>query len=216
MDKYKQAYELLDEIKDVTDTDVIKTTALKAFELSNECLEAAIILSKLTDSFFERENYLLKSFNAVSDETSKERLNLELAYLYNDYGMFKKALDLLQSIKNNDLKNKTKYKIMTLLTHFEDETIEEFYKNNVDINNNIDYVRMSFPYMIYKYKNFEFEEAENLFKKIGSINPYIIKVIMSSIEEDNEQVKEAYKVFKNNAILINESPYVVKFMEKLC
>lgn len=216
MNELKQAYDLLDEIKDVTDTEIIKATALKAFELSNECIEAAIILSKLTENFLDRESILLKSYNAINDDTSKERLNLELAYLYNDYGMLKKSLDLLQSIKNDELKKQAKYKIMTLLTHFEDETIEEFYKNNVDSNDNVDYVRMSFPYMIYKYKKFDFEKAKELFNTIGKLNPYIIKVIMSDVGDDNDEIKEAYKVFKNNAILINESPYIIKFLVDLC
>lgn len=216
MDELRQAYALLDEIKDVTDADIIKATALKAFELSNECIEAAIILSKLTENLLDRESILLKAFNATSDEISKERLNLELAYLYNDYGMLKKALELLQSIKNDEIRKQAKYKIMTLLTHFEDETIEEFYKNNADSKDNIDYVRMSFPYMIYKYKKFEFDKAKELFKEIGKLNPYIIKVIMSDVGDDNDEIKEAYKVFKNNAILINESPYIIKFLVDLC
>lgn len=216
MDKLKEAYEMLDKIKDQTDSEIIKQKSREAFELSNKCFEAAIILSKLSDNFDDRQSILINATNNQEDETIKERINIELANLYYDYGMFKKSKDILLNIKDDKHKDLVKYKIMTLLAHFEDENIEKFYSDNTDLDNNKEFIRMSFPYMFYKIKKMEIDHAKKLFKEINKRNPYLIKAILTNIEDENEDVKEAHNVFKNNAILINESPYIMKLLVDIC
>lgn len=212
MDNLIEAYKLLDTIKDSNDQNKIKEVAKLAFATSDKCFEAAIILSKLNDDFKEKEEILLISLKV---NENNEQLYLELASLYFDYGMFKLAKQYYLRIENNAL---AKCRLMTIYAFFEDDCADEFYQQNTNASDPIDFVRMSFPYMFYKYKTNNVKEVKELLDKIIKINPYIFKIIMSEKIEDenNEEVKEAYKVFRNNAVLINSSPYSVLYLVSLC
>ena len=212
MDNLLKAYKILDSINDYNDQNEIKEKAKEAYELDNGCIEAAIILSKFESSFIEKERILLTTIN--SQKTDDNKAILELASVYYEQGMFKKALSLLEKV--NDAKS-IKYRLMIIYAYFEDGRINDYYFNNTDINDDIDFIRMSFTYMIYKFKIHDLDDAKKIYQEINIKNPYIIKIVNGEeVDENDTSVKEAYKVLKNNSLLLNGCPYIFNNLESVC
>lgn len=220
MNDLNKAYEIINSIPLDANRDLVFSMATEAFEESPLCFEAASIISHIVDNYEDKEKILLTNINSLTDvinnqimEDTKLINNLnkakyELGSLYYEYGFYKQSLKLFETldIKINEL---IKYKLMVIYTLLEDERIENLYKTLITEIDNIEYVRLSFTYLIYLYKTNQLYKARELFKEIDKINPNI-KLVLNDEEVDDELTKEAYKVLKNNSILINSCPYLIK------
>lgn len=227
MKELDEAYKVLDTIKDSSDPLLIQKMAQKAFSISKLCSEAAIILSRFVEPFEEKESILLENLLALVNHYGEDdiriyenvdHIRLEIANLYYDYGMLKKALSYYQKIERDNYQLVSKYRMMIIYAYFEDISIIDYYNNHLDSNDDVDFVRMSFPYMLYEYKLAKLNNVKKLFEKISEKNPYILKIIVGEdlSDIDNIEIKEAYKVLKNNSMLINTCPYFIKYLESLC
>lgn len=227
MNNLDKAYKAMEGIEECENAKEIKDKATKAFNESKQCIEAAIVLAKLAKTFEEKNEilssciYALKNTVVNNDIRISKNLthaNFELANLYYSYGMFKKALELFLLVDKEDKSLNAKYKIMTLYALFEDDEINNYYDKRIDYNNDFDYVMMSFPFMIYEYKKQKLTNVKRMMERINKRNIFILKVITGGkIKDQNAyKVKEAYQVFKNCSILINSSPYCIKYLESIC
>ena len=220
MNDLNKAYKIINSIPLDANRDLVFSMAKEAFEESSLCFEAASIVSHIVDNYEDKERVLLTNINSLTDVIKSQKIedtklinNLnkakyELGSLYYEYGFYKEALKIFETldIKDNEL---IKYKLMVIYTLFEDEKIEDLYKILITKIDNTEYVRLSFTYMIYLYKTNNLNKARELFKEIDEINPNI-KLVLNDEEVSDELTKEAYKVLKNNSILINSCPYLIK------
>lgn len=226
MENLDEAYQILDQIKEETDQEKILEGARQAFNKSELCVEAATILSKLNTHFSEKENILITCLSSLVNEIEKNKnikifdnLNkarFELGSLYYDYGMNKKALLLFNSLEKDDSALPIKYKLMIIYAILEDDIIDSYYNKHIKNANDIDYVRLSFTYMIYKYKKANFRDVRELLININAKNPMIIKILKDETNnEDSFEAKEAYKVFRNNSLLINSCPNILNYLKTI-
>lgn len=226
MDKLNEAYQILDQIKEETNQEKILEGATQAFSKSPLCVEAATILSKLNSHFSEKENILITCLSSLVNEIENNKnikifdnLNkarFELGSLYYDYGMNKKALLLFNSLEKDDSSLPVKYKLMVIYAILEEDIIDSYYNEHIKKANDIDYVRLSFTYMIYKYKKANFRDVRELFININMKNPMLIKAINDEIDsEDSLEAKEAYKILRNNSLLINSCPNILNYLKTI-
>lgn len=222
MEKLNKAYEILDSIAQNADQDTIKKISQEAFDISKSCIEAAIVLSKLEDNFTLKESFLVDSLSHIIDEltiNSEGRLILnlnraryELGNLYYEYGMFSKAKTLYENLEQDKNNNyHVEYKLMSIYAFFEDENIDSYYKKHIANASIVDFVRISFPYLIYEYKKARFSKVIEIFNEIKFRNDEFIKVLKEE-QGNNDKANEALRVLKNNAVLLNTCPYLIKYL----
>lgn len=217
MNDLNKAYEIINSIPLDASRDLALGKAKLAYEESKLCSEAAIIMSHCFEKFIDKERVLLENIGLLIDVIYNQNLhneifvnnlnmvNYELGSLYYEEGMFKKALKVFEKIKDSDIEL-VKYKLMGTYAFLEDDKTEEYYKTLVNNLNETEFVRISFTYMIYLYKKAELDKARELLKNIYSINPDIKK----ALKEEEVKNEEAYRILKNNSLLINSCPYIIR------
>lgn len=217
MNNLNKAYEIINSIPLDASRELAFDKAKLAYEESKLCSEASIIMSHCYKKFIDKERILLENIELLVDVIYNQnlhneafvnnlnRVNYELGSLYYEEGMFKKALKVFEKIKDSDIEL-VKYKLMGTYVFLEDEKIEEYYKSLVNNLNETEFVRISFTYMIYLYKKGELDKARELLNTIDSINPDIKK----ALKEEEVKNEEAYRILKNNSLLINSCPYIIK------
>lgn len=214
MSKLEEAYKIIDSIpRDATRKEAYEY-AKKAFEVSNECYEAIVIMSRCLDTFSEREKVLIDN---IDNCDNKFEISYELGSIYYEYGMFRKALNIFGSLYQEKKEIRFVYRLLNIYSLFEDDKIESLYNECIKDKKDDEYVRLTFPYLVYKYKNAQLDEVNKLLKEINSINPYITKILQNKIDKDNnEKVSEAYRVIRNNSLLINSCVDLVNYLVSIC
>ena len=211
-----EAYKIIDIIPLDADKKLVFKMADEAFKKSPLCFEAAKIMSIYLDSLEDKEKVLLENINSLKDYLKNQnaedlirnnlnKANYELGSLYYEHGLFKKALSIFRNIKDEN--TLIKYKLMVIYALLEDKEIEDYYNELLNSNlDEIEFVRISFTYMIYLYKKNSLTEAKLLFKEINQLNSNIKKALNG--EDVNDE--ETYKILKNNSLLINSCPYIIR------
>ena len=214
MDNYKKALEIIESINENTSKEEIYVIANKAYNISNRCEKAIIILSRLEDNFFRKERILVDGINNAKDQYE---IKYELAILYYRSGMYKKSLAYFEEIYSDRKELNVLYFLMHIYCLFEDDKINDLYRDCIKNIEDTSFVRLSFTYLIYLYKQCRFEEVKGLLRKINKLNPYILKVLCKEeINETTKIVKEAYTVVKNNSYLINGIESFIDYLVSVC
>lgn len=225
MKKLLESLELLNTINEKTEKAEIMKIASKAFSNCPLCLEAAAIMSKLMDDENERENFLIEAIDNALKEIQNKNIDdgdvlssllrgyFELGCFYFEYGKYLKAAhyyELLRTLDRNDM-FKVSYRLISLYAYFEDKKIEALYKELIsdDAYNGL---KIDVPYLVYKYKQSEYEKVKELIKKIDKENKQFIKILNNEVNQEDEECKNALTVLRNNSFLINSCPYLIDYL----
>ncbi len=209
MDKLYEALALIDTIDTKMSRDEIKDILLKAYRLSDDCLDALTLLSRLSEDEYRKEAILDNGLNRDIDISRDDimarqyiRLLYEACTNYIDMGHLPLALKIADTIY------KTKgniYKIKDILYALN----AYFDKDRDDSEVSIE-VRVLVD-MLYAYERSDYEKADEYKAYLHKLMPGVIEVAKGS-EEANEENDKAALLFRKHAYYINRITGVIYYM----
>lgn len=223
----KEAYKILTSIPSDASKEVYKQKAKEAFVVCPACVEAVLFLNYFEKDIDLRIENLGKCIEEIEvaliekDDDKNLIPNLERAKstLVDEYiedKEYEEASYLLDTIDEN--KYDAKFRKMTLLAKLNDERIEDLYDKYADKAIDHGYIYLTFPYMVYLYKNNKLDQIKTYFDKMHDINPDIMAILTGIIKEGDaksDQTKSALDVLKTNGYLINDTPGFIEFLINL-
>lgn len=212
MSDLKKAYDILDSINDNDSKEIIYQKTSKAYETSDDCLEALMIMVKCIDDYEEKESLLKNAIvkkNSLFKQSNYLRMIFELIRLYEDCGKFKLAVEYLLTLKIIDVNNDyhVNFHLATAYAFLEDDRIIDLIDENE--------IKILVPYMIYAYKKSDFKNTYHIAEMINKINPYFFKVLEDTADKDENKdiyLSDALKVLRFNSLLINSCPGFISFI----
>ena len=217
LNELDKAYEILAQASGDNDPDTNYKIAKNAYDTSNECLEAAIIMAMCLNEVDQKITILLNAKDQnehLIHKSNYRRLLYEIANLCMDAGFNRLALEHFLLLEKLDVDDDYHcyYHLLNLLALLEDEKIA----NYIDINTND--LKSLFPYAVYLYKSARFNESIACFKKIVSLNACFYGVLSGAIvegeDEENADLKLALKILRQNSYLVNSCPGFISYMVK--
>lgn len=225
MNKLKEAYKILKDIPKGSDTNTYYQKAKEAFETSNACLEAVVLLNYFESNIDNKINNYKKVIEYIESSNSKDvnykdnllKAKEALVPLLIESEQYNNALEVLETLDDNY--SDVKFKKTSLYAYFDDEKIVEHYHAYIDSCIDYGYICLAFPYMVYQFKHQNFEDVKQIFTKIVDINEDILKVLKGEIKESDEPsdlTRAATTVLANNSFLINTTPGLIESLITLC
>lgn len=218
MNDLNMAYQILESINDNDSKNTIYKKAKLAFETSNDCLEALIIMSKCEDDIEVKERLLkdgIKNAEHLTNNSNYLRLLFELAKLYADYGKNQLAITNFEKLNILDTNNEyhSHFHLATIYALMEDNRIENLIKEDCKE------VKLLLPYLVYKYKQCDYLKTKELYRKIIELNPYFKTVLKGDVKDGqvnpDKELSLALKVLSFNSLLINTCPGLISFVTKI-
>ena len=163
---------------------------LEALKKGNtQAYNALGYLYSVQGKFEKAEYYLLKDLENTRDEKLKERMKINLAYIYIKQNKEKEAEKLLRSIKNNDA---TVFNTLGIL-YYNNQNYKkaiEYYKKALDKGNDISISNLVISYSEIEEANDEIRELVNKEYKRGNIYAYGFYGIAKINDEGAEEGKK--------------------------
>ena len=203
----EKAYELLLKASSAEDEETAKKLAKQAYETSNDCFDAILVLANLEDNMLETEKILDKGLKKEQKRLENKNYftkkyignfgdNFETVPYINrlsdkanilaNCGKYHQAINLCEEILRLDKKDttNTRYLLMTIYATLEDEkSMLKLYKKYKDES-----FMMLFSLFILYYKKEDEENAHKYLEKANKANKNLIKFYKEKIDEKEEEI----------------------------
>ncbi len=209
MEKLYEALTLIDTIDIRMSQEEIKAILKKAYELSDDCLDALTLLSRFYDDGYQKEMILAKGLSKEVDLTKDDimvrqyiRLLYEACMNYIDIGHLPMALGLANKIyaAKGDIFN-IKDVLYALNAYFDKDKDDEGV--TLEVKALVD--------LLYAYERSNYEKADVSRSLLQKLVPGVIEIARGS-EEKNEENDKAASLFMVHAYYINRIEGVIYYI----
>ena len=216
-----EAYEFLEEAQNANSLKKAKEYAKKAYEKSNDCLDALVFLSTLEEdtevaldiinegierekSRLEKEEYFTKEYIGIFYGVMETRQYIRALFAKADHyihlgrmTLAKETFKEILRLNNND-NTGARYRLMAIYAYEENEKELLKLRNKYKENN----FETLFPMFALYYKLGDKEKAKEYFKKMCDINKNFIKLMKGKLKP-NERIPEGcYSIGDSSEILM--------------